>query len=161
MATAPKDVISKFFQWKHNGCPAGNRWNRSTNNARFGVDYFNRTGTAKSNLFDNKPNETQYFYAADDSSGVSLDGKNSYEIPFAAGQEPPVDGFWSMTLYNADHFFHPNDLKGYSLGTKNKSLKRNADGSLTLFVGAKSPRSTSAPTGADRTSSTEPGSRRS
>jgi hypothetical protein len=41
--------------------------------------------------------------------------------------------------YNAEHFFHPNDLKRYSLGTKNKSLKRNADGSLTLYAGAKSP----------------------
>ena len=43
------------------------------------------------------------------------------------------------TLYNGEHFFHPNDLKRYSLGTKNKSLKRNDDGSLTLYAGAKSP----------------------
>lgn len=134
-----KDVVANFFLWKHNGRPAGNGWNRSTNNAQFGTDYFNRTGTAKSNMFDNKPTETQYFYTDDDSTGVSLDGKNSYEITFAPGQEPPVNGFWSMTLYNAEHFFHPNDLKRYSLGTKNKGLKRNADGSLTLYVGAKSP----------------------
>ena len=58
---------------------------------------------------------------------------------FAPGQEPPVNGFWSLTLYNKHHFFHPNDLKRYSLGTKNKNLKRNADGSLTLYAGAKSP----------------------
>ena len=45
----------------------------------------------------------------------------------------------SLTLYNAEHFFHPNDLKRYSLGTKNKSLKRNAGRLLTLYVGAKSP----------------------
>jgi hypothetical protein len=50
-----------------------------------------------------------------------------------------VNGFWSLTLYNEHHFFHPNDLKRYSLGTKNKNLKRNADGSLTLHVSAKSP----------------------
>ena len=37
------------------------------------------------------------------------------------------------------HLFHPNDLKRYSLGTKNKNLKRNVDGSLTLYAGAKSP----------------------
>jgi hypothetical protein len=130
-----KEVIGKFFQWKHNGRPAGNGWNRSTNNAKFGTDYFNRTGTAKSNMFDNKPTETQYFYTDDDSAGVSLDGKNNYEITFPPGQEPPVNGFWSMTLYNAEHFFHPNDLKRYSLGTKNKNLKRNADGSLPAPTG--------------------------
>jgi hypothetical protein len=134
-----KEVIEKFFEWKHNGRPAGNGWNRSTNNAKAGVDYFNRTGTAKSNMFDNKPNETQYFYTDDDSAGQSLDGKNGYSVTFAPGQEPPVDGFWSLTLYDDKHLFHPNDLKRYSLGTKNKTLKRNADGSLTLYAGAKSP----------------------
>ncbi len=118
-----KQVIAPFLQWKHNGRSAGNGWNRSTNNAQFGTDYFNRTGTAKSNMFDNKPTETQYFYTDDDLAGASLDGRNGYEITFAPGQEPPVNGFWSMTLYNEHHFFHPNDLKRYSLGTKNRGLE--------------------------------------
>ena len=134
-----RDVIAPFFAWERNGRPAGNGWNRSVNNARFGVDYFNRTGTAKSNMFDNKPTETQYLYTDDDSSGAALNGAQSYEITFAPGQEPPVNGFWSLTLYNEHHFFHPNDIGRYSLGTKNKDLARNADGSLTLYVGAKSP----------------------
>jgi hypothetical protein len=131
-------VIKSFFQWKHNGRPAGNGWNRSTNNAQFGIDYFNRTGTAKSNMFDNRPTETQYFYTDYDGVGAELNGGSSYEVTFPAGQEPPVNGFWSLTLYNDKHLFHANDLKRYSLGTKNKNLKRNADGSLTLYVGAKS-----------------------
>jgi hypothetical protein len=144
-ADAEKTLIQPFFEWKHNGRPAGNGWNRSTNNARWGVDYFNRAGAAKSNMFDNTPNETQYFYTDDDSSGGRLEGARVYEITFAAGQEPPVNGFWSLTLYNEHHFFHSNPLKRYSLGTKNKGLKRNGDGSLTLYAGAKSP-------GADRES---------
>ena len=65
--------------------------------------------------------------------------RNSYEITFAKGQVPPVHGFWSLTLYNDLHLFNPNALKRYSLGTKNKNLKLNADGSLTLYAGAKSP----------------------
>ena len=69
-----REVIEPFFEWKRNGRPAGNGWNRSTNNARFGYDYYNRTGTAKSNMFDNKPTETQYFYTDDDSAGARLDG---------------------------------------------------------------------------------------
>jgi hypothetical protein len=138
-------VIKPFHEWKHNGRPGGNGWNRSTNNAQWGVDYFNRTGTAKSNMFDNRPNETQYFYTDHDGAGGQLNGSSTYELTFASGQEPPVHGFWSLTMYNEHHFFHPNDLKRYSLGTKNKSLKRNPDGSLTLYAGNKSP-------GADRES---------
>jgi len=134
-----REVIAPFFAWKRNGRPAGNGWNRSTNNAEFGLDYFNRTGTSKSNMFDNRPNETQYFYTDDDSTGVQLDGHHAYEVTFAAGQEPPVNGFWSLTLYNERHLFHPNPLKRYSLGTKNANLVRNPDGSLTLYVGATSP----------------------
>ena len=134
-----KTLIKDFLQWKYNGKPAGNGWNRSVNNAQWGLDYINRTGTARSNMFDNRPNETQYFYTDGSSEGELLDGKNTYAITFAAGELPPVQGFWSMTLYNEHHFFHPNDLKRYSLGTKNKGLKKNADGSLTLYAGATSP----------------------
>ena len=134
-----QDVIQPFFQWKHNGRPAGNGWNRSTHNAEWGLDYFNRTGTAKSNMFDNRRNETQYFYTDYDGSGAELNGRGNYEITFASGQEPPVNGFWSLTLYDDKHLFHPNSLNRYSLGTKNKNLKRSADGALTLYAGAKSP----------------------
>jgi hypothetical protein len=76
-------------------------------------------------MFDNKPTETQYFYTDDDSAGALLHGKNSYEITFAPGEDPPVNGFWSLTLYNEDHSFHPNDWKRCSLGTKNKTLTLN------------------------------------
>jgi hypothetical protein len=53
-----REVVAPFLEWKRNGRPAGNGWNRSVNNAQAGFDYFNRTGAAKSNMFDNKPNET-------------------------------------------------------------------------------------------------------
>src|SRR5262245_12137522 len=132
-------VIHPFFLWKNNGHDAGNGWNRSTNNAQLGIDYYNRTGTSKSNMIDNRPTETQDFYTDYDGTGGELNGGGSYEVTFAVGQEPPVNGFWSLTLYNDKHLFNPNNLKRYSLGTKNKNLKRNADGSLTLYVGIKSP----------------------
>ena len=47
--------------------------------------------------------------------------------------------FWSVTPYNGEHFFNPNPLGRCSLGTKNETLKYEADGSLTLCAGAKSP----------------------
>lgn len=134
-----KTLIKDFLKWEYNGQPAGNGWNRSQNNAQWGLDYYNRSSSARSNIFDNRPSETQYFYTDKTSDGAALDGMKTYAITFAKGQLPPVKGFWSLTLYNEDHFFHPNPLKRYSLGTKNKTLQYGEDGSLTLYAGAKSP----------------------
>ena len=134
---ADKEIIAPLTQWKFNGGSAGNGWNSPVNNAEWGTDYANRTGTAKSNMYDNRPTETKYIYTDDDSAGKQLDGRNTYTVTFA--KVPPVKGFWSLTLYNDEHMFNPNALKRYSLGTKNKTLKYNADGSLTLYAGAKSP----------------------
>jgi hypothetical protein len=139
IAKVDTTLIRDFLQWKYNGKPAGNGWNRSVNNAEWGYDYYNRTGTARSNMFDNRPDETQYFYTDICSKGDNLTGKNNYRIIFKTGELPPVKGFWSLTLYNENHFFHPNGLKRYSLGTKNKILKYNADGSLTIYTGNKNP----------------------
>jgi len=134
-----KQMVPNFLRWEYNGKPAGNHWNRSQHNAEWGVDYYNRISTSRSNMFDNRPTETQYFYTDYDGDRKQLVGSNNYTVTFAKGEQPPVQGFWSMTLYNREHFFHPNDLNRYSLGTKNKSLQYNDDGSLTLYVGNKSP----------------------
>lgn len=136
---AEHDIVQSFFQWRHNGVPAGNNWNRSKNNAQYGVDYFDRLGTARSNMFDNRPNETQYFYTDRDAGGAQLTGAHAYSVTFPAGQTPPVRGFWSLTLYNDKHLFTPNPLHRFSLGTKNTSLVRNSDGSLTLYAGKNNP----------------------
>ncbi len=134
-----KEVIDPLFLWKHNGIPAGNGWNRSANNAQWGFDYLMRTSTARSNMFDNRPSETQYFYTDNDSEGNLLEGKHLYAVTFPDGKLPPVKGFWSMTIYNKHHIFELNDLNRYSLGTKSKDLKFNSDGSLTLYASTKSP----------------------
>jgi hypothetical protein len=136
---AERTMIHPFLQWRYNGRAAGNGWNSPVNNAQWGTDYLNRTATAKSNMYDNRPDETKYIYTDNDNQGKQLIGQNSYVITFAKGQVPPVKGFWSLTLYNDVHLFHPNALQRFSLGTKNKNLKYDADGSLTLYAGAKSP----------------------
>jgi hypothetical protein len=68
-----------------------------------------------------------------------LNGNSSYTVTFAAGQKPPARGFWSLTLYNQHHFFSPNELKRYSVGTKNKRLITAPDGSLTIYIQSSSP----------------------
>jgi hypothetical protein len=94
----------------------------------------NRTGSAKSNMYDNLPTETKYIYTDEGKQGKQMNGQNLYSITFAKGQVPPVKGFWSVTLYDQYHLFNPNPLKRYSLGTKNNTLTYNEDGSLTLYA---------------------------
>jgi hypothetical protein len=57
-------------------------------------------------------------------------------VTFGKDATRPVNGFWSLTLYDDHHFFVPNEMNRYSLGTKNQSLRYNADGSLTIYVQA-------------------------
>jgi hypothetical protein len=136
---ADRELIAPLIQWRLNGCPAGNGWNSPVDSAQWGTDYLNRTAVAKSNMYENRPEETKYIFTDFDSQGQQLNGENLYAITFPKGKLPPVKGFWSLTLYTEQHFFHPNALKHYSLGTKSKDLNYNPDGSLTLYAGSESP----------------------
>ena len=89
----------------------------------FGTDYFTRTAVAKSNILVNSPNETKYFYQDLDASGARLNSSNRYTVTFAKDETPPVDGFWSLSIYNEHHFFVANPINRFSVGTKNKDLK--------------------------------------
>ena len=134
-----KNVIKPLFEFHNNGRPVGNGWTSPSNGAAWGVDYLSRTATARSNMYDNAPSTTRYIYTDFDSNSTRLNGANAYTVTFEKGQTPPVEGFWSLTLYNEHHLFAPNALNRYSLGTKNENLKPNGDGSLTLYVQSKSP----------------------
>jgi hypothetical protein len=129
---AEDELIKPLFDFHNNGRPVGNGWTSPPNGARWGTDYLSRAATARSNMYDNAPEETRYIYADFDSTGQRLTGANDYTVTFAKGQLPPRNGFWSVTLYNKEHLFEPNRLNRFSLGTKSKSLQYNPDGSLTL-----------------------------
>jgi len=136
---ADQELVAPMMQWRYNGQPAGNGWTSASNNAAFGTDYVHRMGAVKSFPYANRRNETVYLYTSNDSKLQPLVGKSTYEVTFPKGQLPPAKGFWSLTVYNPEHLFYPNALKRYALGTKNKTLKYSDDGSLTLYVGNKSP----------------------
>jgi hypothetical protein len=139
VAQTDDEIVKPLFQFRNYGLQLPHNWSTISNEAAFGTDYYTRTAAAKSNILVNAPNETKYFYQDLDAAGVRLNGANRYTVTFAANQTPPVNGFWSLTLYNEHHFFVPNDLKRYSLGTKNRALKSNPDGSLTIYVQAGEP----------------------
>src|SRR5271169_4148828 len=136
---ADKELIALLFSFRYNGRAIGRGWTAPKNASEWGTDYLNRTAISKSSMFQNTPEETQYQFKETDSTGQTLNGNNQYTITFPKGKLPPVKGFWSLTLYNEYHFFFPNPLNCFSLGTKNKSLQYGADGSLTLYLGIKSP----------------------
>ena len=134
-----EEMVAPMMQWRYNGQPAGNGWTSSINNAAWGTDYFHRMGAVKAYPYSNKRNETVYYYTENDSKSTALVGKSTYEVTFPKGELPPTKGFWSLTVYNPEHFFYPNSLNRFALGTKNKTLKYNDDGSLTIYLGNRSP----------------------
>ena len=136
---ADATLVGELFQFRNIGLPLPGGWSTQRSGARFGTDYLSRTAMAKANIFVNTPEETTYFYQDLDEGGERLHGSHSYALTFPPHSLPPVRGFWSLTLYNEHHFFHPNELNRYSLGTKNKQLHHAADGSLTLTASATPP----------------------
>jgi len=154
-AQAEEELVKPLFQFRNYGQQLPHNWSTISNEAAFGVDYFTRTAAAKSNIFVNAPNETKYFYQDLDASGARLNGANRYVVTFPKDGTPPVNGFWSLTLYNEHHFFEPNEIDQYSVGTKNKGLQLDPDGGLTILVQADPPADRSnwlpAPKGADFT----------
>ena len=131
-------LIDPLLQFRNFGTPLPHHWTTTDNGAAFGSDYFMRTAVARSNILVNKGVETKYFYQDLDAAGVRLNGASRYTVTFGRG-DPPVKGFWSLTLYDRFHFFVPNPIRRYSLGSKNKNLVLNADGSLTIYVQAAEP----------------------
>lgn len=138
-ARAEAELVDPLLQFRNYGKPLAHNWTTVDNGAAFGADYFTRTAVAKSNILVNKAAETKYYYQDLDGAGARLNGGKRYTMTFAKGELPPVNGFWSLTLYDRFHFFVPNAIKRYSLGTKNKDLKPNQDGSLTIYIQADEP----------------------
>ncbi|MBR1211826.1 DUF1254 domain-containing protein [Bradyrhizobium sp. JYMT SZCCT0180] len=136
---AEEKLVNPLFQFRNYGQQLPHNWSTISNESAFGTDYFTRTAVAKSNILVNSPNETKYFYQDLDASGARLNNANRYTVTFAKDGTPPVNGFWSLSIYNQHHFFVANPINRFSVGTKNKDLKPAGDGSLTIYVQAEAP----------------------
>ena len=106
----------------------------------FGSDYLFRAAIGYQAMFVNTPNEAYYPGVFVDLSGNTLDGsKGNYTMTFTKGQLPPVDAFWSTTMYDQKkRLMVENSLDRYKLGSAD-NLKANKDGSVTLYLQATSP----------------------
>jgi hypothetical protein len=104
----------------------------------FGAEYGARAVVALIGLGANLPQDAVYPSAYVDGEGKPLTGANKYVLRFEKGAVPPVNAFWSVTMYDPDSFFVANPLNRYALSSW-MPLKRDADGSLTLHIQHESP----------------------
>jgi hypothetical protein len=141
-AAAVKDVPKLGFEkimgcFKQAGTPV-NGWMFSTKMGLYGTDYLNRAMVTAIGLGANRPQDAVYPTSEADADGKPYDGDNKYYVHFDKGQMPPVDGFWSLTMYNAEYFFAPNPLNRYTLSQRNQ-FKQNSDGSVDLYIQHENP----------------------
>lgn len=102
---------------------------------QYGHDFLARSTTACFGYGANEPAEASYPFTVIDSRGRPLDGASRYRIRFAEDQLPPVDAFWSITIYTRpDNQLVPNPIARYSVGSETPGLVHDADGSLTIGV---------------------------
>jgi hypothetical protein len=115
-----------------------NGWNMEFKGGLYGNDYLLRSAIAYKQLGLNKALRALYPNRYLDANDQPLNGQHAYTIKFDG--KVPVRAFWSLTMYDAkDLFMVENPIKRYSIGDRTKGLKTEADGSLTLYIQAKSP----------------------
>jgi hypothetical protein len=104
----------------------------------YGTDYLQRATIAYFGLGCNRTKDAVYPTSETTADGKPYNGANRYTMTFPKGELPPVDGFWSLTMYDGDYFFVENPLNRYTLSARNE-LIANADGSVTLYLQSDSP----------------------
>jgi hypothetical protein len=116
-----------------------NYWSMNTDTMGvYGNYYLKRAIVAQLGLGANLPEDAIYPLNLADETGKPLDGANSYKIHFDKGATPPVNAFWSITLYDADGFQVGNALNRFAVSSW-MPFKYNADGSLDLYFQNDSP----------------------
>jgi hypothetical protein len=117
-----------------------NGWRVPAAAGAYGTDYLQRALIAAFGWPANLPEDAVYPYADQDGDGQKLSGEHKYTLTFAKGRTPPVDGFWSITMYIVDGgwWFYPNALNRFTVSMRDRP-KLDADGSLTLYFQHESP----------------------
>jgi hypothetical protein len=110
--------------------------------AHYNGDWLKRAVAAQAGIYGNDPEEAMYPYTRVDGDGQTLDGsKHNYTLTFPAGQLPPVNSFWSVTMYDGkSQLLIENPINRYLINSPMlPGMKKNEDGSLTLYIQKDSP----------------------
>ena len=137
--TVPKLAQLKIMEYFKKAAEPVNGWVALTQNIGvYGTAYLQRALVTAIGLGANRPKDAIYPTSEKDADGHEYDGSKKYVMHFAKGRLPPVNGFWSLTMYDAKFFFVPNPINRYTLSARNKFVT-NPDGSIDLYLQADSP----------------------
>lgn len=140
-----KEGEKKVDEAVANAGKAINGWRVSSlfgDSAFFNGDWLKRAAGAKGGIYGNDAAEAMYPARRSDSDGQTLDGsQHNYTLTFPAGQLPPVNAFWSLTMYDGkSQLLIENPINRYLINSPMlATMTTNADGSLTLYIQNKSP----------------------
>jgi len=110
-----------------------NGWQMNTNTMGvYGNYYLKRAIVAMIGLGANQPEDAVYPINIGEADGQPLRGESKYVLHFNKDELPPVDAFWSVTMYDAEGFQVANPINRFAIGDRD-ALKYNADGSLDLY----------------------------
>jgi hypothetical protein len=115
-----------------------NGWQLARDLGRYGTRYARRAAWTFFAVGGNLLEDAFYPFSLEDADGNTLTGEHAYVLRFAKDQVPPVDAFWSLTLYDADSYLAANPIDRYARGDRDE-LQLDADGSLTLYIQRESP----------------------
>ena len=135
---APKAALEKIMAYFKEAGTHVNGWLFTTKTGVYGTDYLQRALITAIGLGANRPQDAVYPTSEVDGEGKPYDGANRYVMRFEKGMLPPAEGFWSLTMYDANYFFVDNPLNRYTLSSRNQ-LVANPDGSVDLHIQHASP----------------------
>jgi hypothetical protein len=115
-----------------------NGWDITLDMGRYGTNYPYRASWTFYGVGGNLAEDAVYPFAEKDADGQPLDGANKYMLRFSKEQIPPVDAFWSVTMYDGEVYLVPNPLNRFALGDRS-GMKSGDDGSLTIYIQSESP----------------------
>lgn len=116
-----------------------NGWQMSTDTIGvYGNFYLKRAIIAMGGLGANQVEDAVYPFNIHDAGGNTVTAENKYVLHFGKDELPPVDAFWSLTLYDAEGFQVANSLNRFAVGDRDE-LKYNSDGSLDLYIQHENP----------------------
>jgi hypothetical protein len=119
--------------------PVINGWQMNTNSMGvYGNYYLKRAIVAMVGLGANQPEDAIYPLNVSDAHGKPLEGQNKYVLHFDKNELPPVEAFWSITMYDAEGYQVANKLNRFALGDRS-NLQYNPDGSLDIYIQSESP----------------------
>src|SRR5271163_1356149 len=116
-----------------------NGWQMNTDTMGvYGIYYLKRAAVAMVGLGANQPEDAIYPLNIGDADGKPLAGEHNYVLHFSKEELPPVNAFWSVTMYDEAGFQVANPINRFAIGDRD-DLKYNSDGSLDLYMQNENP----------------------